>query len=132
MPDAFQRRCVVCHQADGAGVPGVYPPIANTVGGYVRIKEGREFLIHLMLYGMTGQIDSHGVIYVGLMPPIGDASDAEISVILNYVLETLNKQQLPRGFKPIAATEVKTARKIALSPVDMVKQREKLLKALSK
>ena len=29
--DTFAARCAVCHQADGRGVPGVYPPLADSV-----------------------------------------------------------------------------------------------------
>ena len=59
-PATFQQRCAVCHQATGSGVPGIYPPLKDTVGTYVRFPQGRTFLIHLLLFGMDGAIELRG------------------------------------------------------------------------
>ncbi|MGO9604107.1 MAG: c-type cytochrome [Candidatus Binataceae bacterium] len=131
-PGVFQQRCAVCHQQTGVGIPGVYPPIADTIGGYVRLPQGRAFLIHLLLHGMDGEITSQGTTYEGLMPPAADFSDEDLADAINYVLQSLNARQLPTGFKPITPQEFKAARAYNLTPTDVLQEREKLLAALGK
>jgi mono/diheme cytochrome c family protein len=109
-PAAFTSRCAVCHQADGRGVPGIYPPLADTIGAYLGVKGGREYLLHVVLNGFAGSLETGGVLYYGLMPPANDLSDADIAAALNYVLRDLNARELPRGFAPYTAAEVKSGR----------------------
>jgi len=128
----FQQRCAVCHQQTGVGIPGVYPPIAGTIGGYMRLPQGRAFLIHLLLHGMDGEITSQGSTYEGLMPPAADFIDEDLADAINYVLQSLNARQLPSGFKPITAQEFKAARPENLTPTEVLHERENLLAALGK
>ena len=37
----FISNGVICHQANGKGVPGMYPSLADSIGSYVAIPEGR-------------------------------------------------------------------------------------------
>jgi mono/diheme cytochrome c family protein len=131
-PPAFQHRCAVCHQATGSGVPGIYPPLADTIGAYVRLPQGRTFLIHLLLFGMDGKIKSQGAYYEGLMPPAPDLSDSDLAEAINYVLRTLNAATLPHDFQPFTATEFKTARASRLTATDVFQEREKLVGLLDK
>jgi cytochrome c5 len=128
----FQHRCAVCHQATGSGVPGIYPPVKDTIGAYARLPQGRTFLIHLLLFGMDGAIKSHDAIYDGLMPPAADLSDSDLAEAINYMLRTLNAATLPRDFKPFTAMEIKTARASRLTATDVFHEREKLIMALDK
>jgi mono/diheme cytochrome c family protein len=52
----FISNCAVCHQPDGKGAPSVYPPLADSVGRYVALKEGRVYLIDVVAFGMGGKI----------------------------------------------------------------------------
>ncbi len=126
----FATRCAVCHQPDGRGVPGVYPPLADTVGAYVRIPSGRRYLMRVVLNGMAGTIVSHKTIYDGLMPSFGTLSDTVLAATLNHVLLGLNRKLLPAGFKPITASEVRGARADRLSAAAMARERARLMKAL--
>jgi mono/diheme cytochrome c family protein len=129
-PPVFQQRCAVCHQATGSGVPGIYPPLKDTIGAYARLPQGRSFLIHLLLFGMDGAIKSQGAVYEGLMPPAPDLSDSDLAEAINYVLRTLNAATLPSDFKPFTAMEFKTARTSQLTATDVFHEREKLITAL--
>ena len=129
-PHAFRQRCAVCHQANGAGIPGDYPSIAGTIGVYVKVQQGREFLIHLLLFGMNGAIKSHGASYEGLMPSAADFNDKELSEALNYVLLKLNADTVTHDFKPYTAAEFKDARSHKMSPSAVLKERESLMQAL--
>jgi mono/diheme cytochrome c family protein len=129
-PPAFQQRCAVCHQATGSGVPGIYPPLKDTIGVYARVPQGRAFLIHLLLFGMDGAIKSGGAVYEGFMPPAADLSNSDLAEAINYVLRTLNAGTLPRNFEPFTRTEFKTARASRLTATDVFHEREKLLALL--
>jgi mono/diheme cytochrome c family protein len=131
-PPLFQQRCAVCHQATGSGVPGIYPPLKDTIGAYTRLPQGRTFLIHLLLFGMDGAINSQGAIYEGLMPPAADLSDRDLAEAINYVLRTLNASTLPRDFKPFTAMEFETARAGGLTATDILHERENLIALLDK
>ena len=131
-PPVFQHRCAVCHQTTGSGVPGIYPPLKDTIGAYAGLPQGRTFLIHLLLFGMDGAIKSQGATYEGLMPPATDLSDNDLAEAINYVLRTLNAATLPRDFKPFTAREFKTARTSRLAASDVFHEREKLITALDK
>ena len=131
-PPLFQQRCAVCHQATGSGVPGIYPPLKDTIGAYARLPQGRTFLIHLLLFGMDGAIKSHGAIYEGLMPPAADLRDSDLAEAINYVLRTLNAATLPRDFKPFTAMEFEAARANGLTATDVFHERAKLITALDK
>lgn len=128
----FDARCIVCHQANARGVPGIYPPLADTIGAYVRLPQGRTYIIHVVVHGSAGNIVSHGVPYYGLMPSFASHSDATIAATLNDVLRRFNQKLLPRNFKPITAAEVKIARAAKLSAAEMPSQRALLMKALAK
>ena len=61
----YLSRCMSCHQVDGNGIPGVFPPL-NEID-WVTGDKGR--LIRITLDGAVGEYDIGGVIYSGAMPP---------------------------------------------------------------
>ena len=60
----YMARCIACHQADGAGIPAICPPLANSP----RLTGPPEDLIRILLLGMKGGIVRGGVTYRGIMP----------------------------------------------------------------
>ncbi len=77
----YQTYCQTCHQADGLGRPGVYPPLRGTE--WVTGDEGR--LIRLVLHGVQGPMTIGGVTYNNLMPPQRFLSDDQIAAVLTFV-----------------------------------------------
>lgn len=126
----FIANCAVCHQPNGDGVPGVYPPLAGSVGRYVALKDGRAYLIHVLSNGMGGKIQVGTDAFEGDMPPWPQLNDQQIADVLNYVLTGLNTKLLPKGFKPITAAEVKAERAKQLSSDQLHAQRDAIIKAL--
>jgi mono/diheme cytochrome c family protein len=106
----FTAHCAVCHQADGQGIPGMYPPLANSIGVFTHSKDGRTYLVHVVSFGLNGPIDVHGTRYNGYMQSWAQFSDDEIAQVLNYVLKDFNSKLLPGGFKPFTAEEVQRDR----------------------
>ena len=128
----FASNCIVCHQPDAKGVPGIYPPLADTVGLYVKLKAGRAYLAHVPSFGLTGPIESHGETVDSNMPPLTQLSDEDIAAVITYVLTKFNQSLLPADFKPFTAQEVHGYRTKEMSETDVHSERAPLLEALKK
>ncbi len=78
----YTANCLVCHQGDGHGVPGQYPPLAASEwvnGNPARIKR-------IVLHGAEGQITVQGTLYNNAMPPWGaKLSNKQIAAVLTFV-----------------------------------------------
>ena len=77
----FTRTCQQCHQADGKGLPGVYPPLAGSE--WLLGSDTRP--IKILIKGMSGPITVEGHDFNGNMPPVGDWRDFSIAAVLTYV-----------------------------------------------
>jgi Cytochrome c, mono- and diheme variants len=114
----YSAHCQSCHQANGQGIPGVFPPLTH-LDKVVQAKGGREYLIRVVLYGLQGPLTVEGKTYNGVMPPFRQLKDQQVADVLNYILTTFAKSKA----KPTTAAEVKAARAKALSPQDVLKSR---------
>ena len=73
--------CAACHQAEGQGMPGTFPPLAGA-GGYYG---GAENHARIIVHGLTGPIEVAGVAYNSSMPPQGAAlSDYDIAAVATF------------------------------------------------
>jgi len=95
--------CMGCHTAGGGGIPGKVPPLANSLGYFTHLPAGREYVMRV-----PGASNSA-------------LSDRELADVLNWVLTTMNRDALPRDFKPYTAAEVTAHRRPALSDVATVR-----------
>jgi mono/diheme cytochrome c family protein len=77
----YETVCGACHQADGSGVQGLFPPLAGS--SWVQGDEVR--LIRVILHGLMGEIEVGGVTYSGMMPPFGSLRDPEVAAVATYV-----------------------------------------------
>jgi mono/diheme cytochrome c family protein len=74
--------CVVCHQPNGSGMEGAFPPLA---GSAVTLGDP-DIPIRIVLRGMSGEMTRNGVTYNGVMTPWGSQlSDEDIANVLTYV-----------------------------------------------
>ncbi|WP_027209958.1 c-type cytochrome [Burkholderia sp. WSM2232] len=102
--------CMGCHTADGSGIPGKVPPLRDSLGHFVSLPEGREFVIRV-----PGAANSA-------------LSDAELANVLNWVLGTMNAQTRPASLRPYTADEIAAHRRPALT--DVARVRAKLVRQL--
>jgi cytochrome c553 len=128
----YVEQCAACHEEDGRGVPGIYPPLADRIGRFAELPEGRAYLARVVIHGLFGPIRVEDRPYDGLMPPQPDLSDAEIAAILNHVLAGLSPEQLPADFAPLSAAEVAGYREPKATFSAMRKEREALLAQLER
>ena len=97
----FTGTCSVCHQANGEGLAGVFPPLAKS--DYIAKDVKR--IISTVLHGLSGKVTVNGKEYNSVMPPMNQLNDDEVANILTYVL---NSWSNPGG--RITADEVKKVR----------------------
>jgi mono/diheme cytochrome c family protein len=96
----YIQHCAGCHAFDGSGSPANGVPNMNgAVGHFLRLPEGRAFLIQV--------------------PGTSQArlSDAEIAELLNWMVARFSKDEIPKGFTPYTKDEVTKFRALKLNDV---------------
>lgn len=83
----YALNCQGCHGEYGTSAPEI-PALAGRVGYFARSDAGRRYLVQ--------------VPNVALNP----GSDADIAAVLNWLLLTYSRRQLPPDFRPYSAAEV--------------------------
>ncbi|HSJ03224.1 MAG TPA: PVC-type heme-binding CxxCH protein, partial [Verrucomicrobium sp.] len=100
----YDALCLNCHQPEGKGLPGIYPPLA----GSEWINGDKSALIKIVLHGLVGPITVAGQTY-GVqtpipMPPMG-LDDDQLANVLSYVRANFGHQE-----PAISPAEVKAVR----------------------
>ncbi len=99
----FALYCAGCHTMTGKGSPGIVPDLGEYLGQFAQNPESRSFLVQV-----PGASSS----------PL---SDAELAEVTNWILYTMNAEQLNKDFKPYTTAEVTEYRKNPLLDVIPVK-----------
>ena len=73
--------CMSCHQANGRGLPPVYPPLR----GSEIVHGDPETLVKIAMYGLEGKIEVDGQTYNQVMPAAPVRGDDELAAVLSYV-----------------------------------------------
>ena len=81
--EAYLHNCSACHQPDGKGLTGAFPPLAGA--DWLRDKTPAQ-VAATVLTGLQGEIVVNGVTYNSLMPAQSHISDADIAAIITWVL----------------------------------------------
>jgi len=76
----YMQLCFACHQAEGQGIPGAFPPLAKS--DYLNADVDRA--IDVVLNGKTGPIKVNGVTYNSVMTP-QPLTDEKVADVLTYV-----------------------------------------------
>lgn len=98
----FASACVACHQTTGAGLPGVFPPLAGSE--WVTGKE--TTMAAILLHGIAGPITVKGSSYAGAMPAFKDQfSDEQLAAVLSHV-----RSQWGNAGAPVSAATVAKVR----------------------
>ena len=99
----YDEYCASCHQPQGGGVPGEFPPLVGT--DWVSGDKGR--LIRSVLHGMQGPVEIGGVLYDEVMPAHDFLSDTKLAELLTYI-----RQEFGGGADPIHKSEVTLVRNV--------------------
>jgi len=79
--DLYVRNCFICHQLNGQGIPGIYPPLAKSD----LVEKNLERAIKAVVEGISGPIVVLGKKYNGAMPPVA-INDEAVADVFTYVL----------------------------------------------
>jgi mono/diheme cytochrome c family protein len=82
----YNEVCFACHGNDGLGTPKpeLKTTMAPPLAGSQRVTGHREYVVNVLLNGITGPVD--GKTYVDVMIPLGAANDDEwVASIASYV-----------------------------------------------
>lgn len=77
----FLANCAACHQPTGKGLPGAFPPLAESDF----LKGDRKAVMAVALFGRTGPLTVNGVEYNGVMPSMGHLPDEDLAAALSYI-----------------------------------------------
>jgi mono/diheme cytochrome c family protein len=100
----FTANCAQCHQSNGHGQAGVYPPLDNSEW----VVGSKNRLISILHKGIAGPIHVNGVLYNNNMPAWGDGApimlkDEQISAILTYIRSEWGNKASPVSTEEVAA-----------------------------
>lgn len=94
--------CGTCHQHNGRGASGRFPPLANASW----VTGDKKLLISIVLKGMEGPIEVNGEQYNGTMPEHTFLSDEQLAEVLTYV-----RQNFGNNASAVTKEEVANVRK---------------------
>lgn len=96
----YAEKCALCHQANGSGVPPVYPPLAESDW----MMADRTRAIRVLCEGLEGAIVVKGVNYVNVMPA-QVLDDAQVADVLTFAMNSWGNST-----RPLTADEVRGVR----------------------
>ena len=108
----FAGTCSTCHQSEGQGLEGVFPPLA----GSDYLAANSKNLPNILMNGLTGPLKVNGKDYNSVMPPMSHLNDDEMANILTYVLNSWGN---PGG--QVQSAEVAKVRKDTQRPAGAMK-----------
>ena len=95
----FNANCAACHQPNGTGLTGAFPPLA----GSDYLKGDRNQVMAAALFGLSGPITVNGVDYNGVMPSMGHLPDADLAAALTYVFGSWGNDGAAVSVEEVAA-----------------------------
>jgi mono/diheme cytochrome c family protein len=98
------NNCQACHQADGLGVAGNYPPL----DGSSWVTGRPAVLAALLLHGLEGEIDVDGEVYNGIMPPWSHLNDEQIAAVMTYIRNSWSNAAPPVAAELVTAVRSHT------------------------
>ncbi len=122
--DVFQATCIACHQAEGEGKPGEFPPLAGNRDLFL----APDFPAVVAVNGIEGPIEVGGQKIDNAMPPFDFLSDEEIAAVVNYVRSKWGNDALaPADMPPLDAAAVAKVREKPMTAQEVHALRESLL-----
>jgi len=80
----YLSNCAACHQPNGTGLAGAFPPLADSDF----LNGDRKTVMSAALFGLSGPITVNGVDYNGVMPSLGHLPDEDLAAVLTYVFNS--------------------------------------------
>jgi mono/diheme cytochrome c family protein len=100
----YETRCLVCHQADGGGVPNMNAPLdgsSNVVGNNI------ARLVKIIKGGYSEKIALDGYFYSNAMTANPDLTDADISNVLSFIRTSWSNKASKITVAQVQAAKIK-------------------------
>jgi mono/diheme cytochrome c family protein len=109
--ELYTLNCWGCHQPHAEGIPGTVPRLAHSMAYFLYVPQGRAYLLRV--------------------PGVANSAldDRQTAEVLNWLMATFNKDELPKHFKPFTAAEVASERRRPL--LDVTHTRSKLAREIA-
>lgn len=105
----FTEYCKTCHQANGQGMPNVYPPLAGS--DYLK-STPKGTVAKEVVAGKTGKVKVNGKEYNGVMAPLpAKYTDEDVAAVLTYVYNSWGNPGGTFSAKDIAKVRPKAGKK---------------------
>ncbi|MCY7349659.1 MAG: cytochrome c [Cytophagaceae bacterium] len=101
----YDTYCLSCHQANGAGVPRLNPPLAKTDW----VLGDKTRLIGVLLNGLDEEVEINGETYANAMPAHNFLTDKQIADVLTFVRTNFGNQA--SAVMPEEVKEVRSKKK---------------------
>jgi nitrite reductase (NO-forming)/hydroxylamine reductase len=101
----FEVACLACHQADGKGLPGAFPPLA----GSDYLLSNKDRAVGVVVNGLQGEVVVNGAKFNSVMPAMTQLSDQEIADALTYALNSWGNAGGAIASAQVAAERAKAA-----------------------
>lgn len=106
----YTQICVACHQANGLGIPGVFPPLAGSEWA----TGSEERIVRIVLHGLNGKITVAGKDYENAMASLGGTlKDDQIANVLTYVRSEWGNNAAPVSVETVAKIRSENAGRTA-------------------
>jgi mono/diheme cytochrome c family protein len=99
----YETRCLVCHQADGGGVPNMNAPLdgsSNVVGNDI------ARMVRIIKGGYNEKVALDGLYYSNAMTANPDLSDAAIANVLSYIRTSWSNQASKITLEQVKAAKI--------------------------
>lgn len=123
---ATYNSCLACHQANGEGLAGAFPPLKGHITDLYQAEGGRKYLINVVIFGLQGKIDVKGTSYNSAMASHNFLSDEQIAAVLNHELNSWGNDELLANFSPILPEEIASERGNGLNAREVLELRPNL------
>ena len=113
--NVYMANCMACHQVTGSGVPGAFPPLAESEW----VGKSPELLARIVLHGLQGPITVSGTEYNSIMAPLGVVlNDDQIAHTLTYIRQAWGNAADPVDPAVVAAVRSETSDRTAMWTVE--------------
>lgn len=114
----YTASCMVCHQQDGSGMAGSWPPLAASEW----LINNPEVPTRIVLHGIHGPITVRGNSYNNVMQPWADLlNDEQIAAVLTYARSSWGNNAPPVTVEQVAAVRESTKDRTEMWTADELK-----------
>ncbi len=101
----YLQHCSACHQPNGKGIPGFFPPLADNLRVTSNDSGKIQDYLRRIIFGYHGGLIVDRQMYSGRMPPIGYVgriNDSELLQLINYQRTAWGGNARPITFSELA------------------------------